>query len=647
MLNFALLCQLFNAAIAVALLEFDPPVFSIQDSSSDATFKCRLTEKPAHDVTVYFEAPGLTFDKCSYVIPAASYDQYIEISARGVPVFDQRSGDDITITFKTDIQGYGYDDTTQTYHGHRKYSPCGTCHSIGDPHYQLLDGYSVTHQDQGVSRLFYHEHFEVQVTQAPCYKSATCNSAVAIRYGSSIFALDPRHNPKNTPLTYITPNTDGVVYIAPVTTGSGQVHKLMMPCGSIVELVHNDIKQGNYVDVTLHLSYGYEGYGGQCNQVIPAQPNHLYCSDGKYVSQKQVDTFFNSWKIQETDDFLSGHYKLSAPGRKGVYQNCKCPSHPIPPQPSPTPSPLPAYSKYVYSTVAVSTVTSMQPVPATSSPAVPTSAPVVGYTSMQVVGSTSLQAVPAPSTQAIPTLPLASATGYQHLPVQTTVSTQVTEAPSTSLMPIPITLSSTSAAPQYTYEVPPPNPQYQDQCTDYCIKLFSVPGCNTLLNPQSYIDACTSDSVNTGNYLVAEAMKLTYMSRCNTATSYLSHDAQPAMVQHAASVRQSCGLGNYTCMNNCSGNGGCSNNGCVCNPTFGGLDCSVSLPSLISYNPSTKSYGDNNPIYAAQPVVAVQDLNVTKQTGYGDNDQSLPVLASGAKGLASAGLLLAGLVYWL
>ncbi|KAI8912739.1 hypothetical protein EDD86DRAFT_116553 [Gorgonomyces haynaldii] len=609
-----------SAILATPLLEFDPPTLNLLDSNKESIFKCRLKTKPTKDVRVFFEAPGLTFGNCSYVIPADKHDQYIEIPVRGVPVFVDRPGDDIVIKAKVDTPDQPYDETAQEYKGHRTYTKGGVCTSIGDPHYTTFDGYAVTRQGSGAYHLFDHEHLSIQATQTECNPGTTCNGAVSVRYGSSVFILDVRDKQENKEIQAATPNNDGVVYTPPAIKGSGRVHRLKMPCGTVVELVNNWNDKIHYIDVTINLGYGYEGYGGVCNQIKP-KDNKLHCKGNIFVNKGDDDKFLDSWKVLDEINHILGKYLPSKPEKKDCFNVCTLPPAPQPPAPVPPPPQVPAYTPVQTTEVAATVATTVSTIVSTT---IVTSTTVLPTVTTTTVVSTSVEA----GTTTVVT------------------STSVLPALSTSTQAITSTVATvstvSSAQPQYTQ--PPANPEYTKEVTAHCQGLFAAPGCDKLIPSAPYVQACVSDALTTGNYLMSEAMKIAYLARCNTLTGYMQQDVQPAVVQNATQVRKDCGLGSNQCINSCSGKGLCGPNGCVCNPGFGGLDCSVDLNAKVSYNQDTKQYGTNNPVYQQMPAPTENKdalpAAAPSPAGYGQTAQSTlgPVLSS-AEAKSVIGLL--------
>ncbi|KAH6584392.1 hypothetical protein BASA61_007479 [Batrachochytrium salamandrivorans] len=123
----------------------------------------------------------------------------------------------------------------------RKPVTSNTCTSIGDPHYRHFDGLVYSTQSVGNYHLLNTPDFEVQTIIQLCTGPASCNGAVAVRYGATVMIIDVR-GPKKDLSAYtmqqVTPNTNGVVYTPP-PTGSGS-HTIKLPCGSSVTIMTAD-----------------------------------------------------------------------------------------------------------------------------------------------------------------------------------------------------------------------------------------------------------------------------------------------------------------------------------------------------------------------------------------------------------------------
>ncbi|KAJ3271718.1 hypothetical protein HDV01_006413 [Terramyces sp. JEL0728] len=330
-----LLAALLGYASATALLqdllEFDPPTLNILDSSLGNKFRCRLKQKPSEDVKVFFEASGFSFSDCFLTFPIGRYDQWQELSVYGNQVFEQRTDIDLDISARVFV---GSDKRDHKYRCKRQYHKAGVCSSIGDPHFSCLNNVKVSHQGKGAYHLVHHEHLSVQAYHNDCFKKATCNHAIAIRYGSSIVALDIRDKDKKKHIfTEITKNVDGIRYDSPTTADAS--HTITLPCGSIVKLHVNYDSKNKWIDHSLHLAAGYEEIGGFCNRPS-GNGKGLKCRDGRIVVENQVDIFANSWVVRDEENIFSGHYVQSTPPVIGVHAVCKIPEQialPVPPAP--------------------------------------------------------------------------------------------------------------------------------------------------------------------------------------------------------------------------------------------------------------------------------------------------------------------------
>ncbi|KAJ3322465.1 hypothetical protein HDV06_003009 [Boothiomyces sp. JEL0866] len=325
-------------ALLKDLLEFDPPTLNILDSALGNKFKCRLKQRPSHEVKVYFEAAGFSFSDCFLTFPIEKFDQWQELSIYGNQVYDQRSDIDLDISARVFVGG---DNSDYKYRCKRKFYNAGVCSSIGDPHFSCLNNVKVSHQGKGSYHLVHHDHLSVQAYHNDCFNRATCNHAIAIRYGSSIIALDIRdHDKKKHILTEITKNVDGIRYDSPTRADSS--HTITLPCGSIIKLHVNYDSKNKWIDHTLHLAAGYEEIGGFCNR--PSGNEHgLKCRDGRIVQEQDVDVFANSWVVRDEENIFLGHYQQSTPPIVGVHAVCKIPEKIVTVVP-PAPCNLPPYT---------------------------------------------------------------------------------------------------------------------------------------------------------------------------------------------------------------------------------------------------------------------------------------------------------------
>lgn len=255
-----------------------------------------------------------------------------------------------------------------------------------------------------------------------------------------------------------------------------------------------------------------------------------------------------SWKVPDNDNHLLGNYKANTPVVI-VGQICSIPTSLTP---KPSPPAIVVLPPYV------------APPPVTTT----------------VIMTT---IVPPPTTAATTTTNA----------VITTVGTTTGIATTTILSTTTITTTAgavlTSSLPVSTTTMPASPPQFTEDVTTHCKKIFNV-ACNAVISADNHIQACIDDCHTTGGYAMAESARLSYMALCNTHTTFMSNDIVSANVQQAVTVKKSCGLGTNNCPLSCSNNGICSANGCACNPGFSGLDCSIHLSNLLCFNPVANSF---------------------------------------------------------
>ena len=300
-----------------AQIEYDPPTLAISDLQTTNKFKYRLKTKPDKPVQMYFEAPSLTFSNCSVMIADT---EWREMDVNGVIALGGKTGD-TTIDIKSRLF-YESQQRDLVYKAKRTIASGGTCHNIGDPHYKMLDGYTVTNMGNGVYHNFHHPQLTIQTTQGQCWGKATCNHAAAIRYGSSIMAIDLRGG-NGMKMAQITPNVDGIKYDGP--NNQNAVHTVKFPCGSVLTLTPNKNTKDFWLDLSFVLAAGYEGHGGLFNQ--QSIKNKLKLRDGTLVAQSEAERFFSSWKVADNENLLLGNYIKPDGGKRATYgQFCTAPT---------------------------------------------------------------------------------------------------------------------------------------------------------------------------------------------------------------------------------------------------------------------------------------------------------------------------------
>jgi hypothetical protein len=715
------------AAVQATILEFDPPILDLKDSLVRNTFRCRLKERKERPVQVYFEGNGIQFGNCSVTINPDRATEWHEVQILGVPVFEERRQVELPIK----ITAYdGNDRRDHEYRYRRTPLPGGVCTSTGDPHYKTFDDFSVTHMGNGIYHLFEHRDLQIQATQASCVtRGATCNHAIAIRFGGSIIALDIRQG-RGQGETYtmrqITPNNDGIVYIPP--SKKDAFHTVRLPCGSIIKLTAHFTKKDRWIDASLHIAGRYEGYGGICNQYRD-NSKRLLCKGGKRVGRNEVAVFMNSWKVPDAENLLLGNYRTSTPEIRVPILNCKIPDRPQPERPPVPPPTLPPYTppagvasttviapgttQVIVSTQAsapadVATTQAPQnpapstsaPVndapnttsavndapnttsaannapPATTSPAVTATNPpvndapgttaIVDTTSAAAGVTTAVSAVPSQPAQE--TLPVPSNPGQtqSEQPPQVTQPPnqppnnppgQPQQPPNNPPGQPPQPSNNPQPSPTQIVEPPPPPPpqpspslpveppqEYKDQVNRHCRALFQIQGCSSLVNAEFFIQACIQDSMISGSLQFAEGSKMAYMAQCRQRAEYMSRDYEPQVVQKAEEIKREGGLGQFECLNKCSGQGTCGDNGCRCNQGFGGLDCSVDMSKMMSYKPERRVFSEGTPREDLPVIPNEAELPEQPETnGYGEGNAPSITTSSAyhhGVGIAFAALLL-------
>jgi hypothetical protein len=580
---------LLSLVSATSLVSFNPPKLDLDDHKV-AKFQIKFNRKPTAPVQVYLEGRGVEFSTCQLEIDENNYQRTHEIVLNGVPVFDQRDPSKIPVR----VRVYeGDKEMNETYEIVRKPLPGGTCTSVGDPHYKTFDGHALDFQGKGAYHFFTSQDLEIQTTQTICFgkkEGPSCNQAVAIRYGSTVMALDVRQGGD---LRRITPNTNAIQYTPPKK--DDVTHIITLPCGSKINMIVHTSDSYKWIDLTLNAAGGYSNNGGMCNR-LGNKDGRLYAKSGPLPIAQHPD-FFESWKVSDPENLLLGNYRLTEPDRSVPVSKCVLPTGP---KPKPSPSPvvtLPAYVPVI--------TTSVAPAPATSSvPAVAPSPSAVTSVQTSVAASSSAAPAPASSSTAAQSSPAAavsssSAAATVSSPAAAVPSTSVAAAPSTSAYVEPpaqittVPLQSTAVRPQPT-TVPPPPQEYKDQVENHCKQLFKE-DCAAVVDKKFYVQACIKDAILLGSLAYSETTKTQYLAQCKTKTDYMREDVSDQVKQKAEEIQSKAGLGTNQCTNNCSGNGICGNNGCRCKPGFGGSDCSVDLTKMMSYDQEKQKYTPSTP----------------------------------------------------
>ncbi|KAI8920589.1 hypothetical protein BC831DRAFT_553248 [Entophlyctis helioformis] len=591
-------------------IDLQPAVLSLNDLSDSNKFGCKLTSMPKGPVTVYFEHPSISFSDCFVRFDQTNWNITKEIGVTPIPVFGQYVGANTTIPLSIRVHAAADADG---YHNAEVELPCkrkpavgGVCTSLGDPHFKSFDGLSFSSQPLGNHHLVKSADLNIQVIQDRCGDHVTCNTAVAIRYGSSIMIYDIRNKQSKPQMAQVTPHKDGLTYTAPKASGGVGTHTVTTPCGSTITITH--FTDGfPLLDVTVHLAGGYTKVGGMCNRLPGESNTKLNDANGNICSHKKqqdVNRFISTWKVAENEDLFKGRYSqtTNAPSKgTAAIRRCTIPEIPkvVQPEIKPKPPVLPLYippvtTAQITTEAATTTTTSII---ATSTTTVVESTTIVLSTATVLVPATTRTVTASASSAtelATSTLVVPASFTTTVVPVTSTVTATLTVpvvATTTTVVTIPVLqASTTTTATDATCTRPSPPPEFTHQCESHCKSLFTVPGCDKIVDPSFYIGACILDAKSTGSYAFTESAKTAYLALCHTQTTYMERDVKPEIIKQATTIQTQCGFGNNTCINKCSGNGVCADYGCACQPGWGGVDCSTNLTQRVQYNVESGKY---------------------------------------------------------
>jgi hypothetical protein len=620
---------MFSFKLAAALLatctlaathadNFECRETTIDDKKTNNKITCRLNKAPENPVTVHFEAPGFQFGDCSITL---TNDHWQEIPITVVPICTEKNSMEIEIGVR--LFSEDCEEQNKVVKVERKFASCAFGHSTGDPHFHCLNGQDYKFMGVGVYDLFAHPQFQIQATQGNCFnrQHASCNEAVAIRFGNSIMAIDLKSDNPNT-MKQVTQNVDGIIYERP--SGRDTTHTIMLPCGSKVIINTDSNTNDKWLDVHVFLAASYKDYGGLLNQ-HGLRKGQYYSRGGEIVTDDQK--FAKSWVAPRSDYLIKGRYtKVDStyvavtlcvlPGK----DICHVPAHP-------TTTIVPALPTYVAPPTTVTSIIE-EPALTTSTVYVPASSIVDGDSTTVFTAST-IEIVTPATTAVVP--PPVTAVRTTDGIATTTVFTTVVTYPTPSDIPTP--------------------PEYVDQVTAVCEEIFIDAGCNAILPIAPYVESCKSDCLLLKNFAMAESHRRSYMVVCRTLVGYMAKDPETAVADQAKDTEVSSGLQDNACKNDCSGNGKCTANGCTCNPGFSGMDCSNNVASYLAYNPNQNAYVANNPVtgevFPANPADSYEAVEPTESVAAATGEESEIGIYNSAKGysvvmalIATFGLLL-------
>jgi hypothetical protein len=204
--------------------------------------------------------------------------------------------------------------------------------ATGDPHISGFYGVTLTHHYAIAQHLFLHQDLNIQEIQSPCNGRAYCATAIAVRYGSSVFVVDVRNNDYFA--HQVTPNVDGVTYAQALNQGIPTYHTFNLPDGSYIQA--NIAKSGavSYLNIYIWISPAYHSlnpagtcpgpvrYGGACGR-MHGKANYIYprASAPVGINSTNIAKHMSSWIIKDSENLFNGFVPGSVPKWRSSFKN--------------------------------------------------------------------------------------------------------------------------------------------------------------------------------------------------------------------------------------------------------------------------------------------------------------------------------------
>ncbi|KAL7749203.1 hypothetical protein RI367_005355 [Sorochytrium milnesiophthora] len=186
------------------VIAIDPTSLVIADNSTSVTLQIALKQAPQCDASLFLQSENAMFDNCVLNFDANSYNVSQSVMVIPKPftpaMVDGAANSTGPLTLPMSIKyvgcagddNYGKEvDIPITMNP----GPVGVCSVLGDPHYQMFDQQVMYHfQGQGDFYLVKSEQLTIQSRQSACFTQASCIRTLAVRYGDSVFIIDPTKN---------------------------------------------------------------------------------------------------------------------------------------------------------------------------------------------------------------------------------------------------------------------------------------------------------------------------------------------------------------------------------------------------------------------------------------------------------------------